>query len=97
VKFLLTKDIQDFIAQTGFSSAVPARRSSATGASMKLDSPEGTPYLYEALKYSTPVPGTDKSNLIEQAIANSYAQILGGTLSPAAGIAQLEAAIKPAL
>jgi len=97
VKFLLTKDIQDFIAQTGFSSAVPARKSSATGSSMKLNSPEGTPYLYEALKYTTPVPGTDKSNLIEQAIANSYAQILGGTLSPAAGIAQLEAAIKPAL
>lgn len=97
VKYLLEKDVQDFIAAAAFGGAVPARKSSATGASMAKDSPEGTPSLYAALVYSTPVPGTDKANAVEQAIANSYAQILAGTLSPQAGIAQLDTAIKATL
>lgn len=97
VKFLLQRDTQDFIAETGFSGAVPARRSSGTGSHVLLNSPAGTPHLYEALAYSTPVPGTAKSNLIEQAIADSYSQILAGTLAPAAGIKQLAATVSGAL
>jgi hypothetical protein len=43
------------------------------------------------------VPGTDKSNLIEQAIANTYGQILAGATDPVAGIQQLDSAVRGAL
>jgi multiple sugar transport system substrate-binding protein len=97
IKFLLQQDTQDFIAEAGFGGVAPARKSSATGSHMLQNSPKGTENIYNALAYSTPVPGTDKSNLIEQAIANTYGQILAGATDPVAGIQQLDSAVRGAL
>ena len=97
IKYLLTPEAQELIAETQAFGIVPARESAATGPATTENTPEGMVYFYEALEYATPIPGPDQGLAIQQAVQDSYLGILTGNKDAAAEMAALNEKIKAEL
>jgi len=93
IKYLLTPEAQDLIAETQSFGIVPVRESSATGAVTTDNTPEGMNYLYEALDYAVPIPGPDQGLAVQQAVQDSYLSILTGNAQAAPALEELDATI----
>ncbi len=70
---------------------MPMRNSIARSASFLKTLPPGAEYFNAALAYATPVVGVTNASAVEGDIDSTWQQILAGSISPAAGLAQLEA------
>ena len=88
-KFLISKEGSSFFAQQG-GTIVPARRSIADSEAFTKGAPEGTPLLYDALSYATPIPSPDKGAQIQKAIESGWIQILSGIKDPESGLNELQ-------
>lgn len=97
IKFLCSKQAQDFIGETAFANVIPARRSSGTGQATLADSPEGSNVLYEALEYGTPVPGADQGALVQQTVQDAFTQVLAGNVTAEQAAADANKIIAAAL
>jgi len=96
VKYLTTKKGQKQVARAE-ASAVPARESVARSDAFLANSPEGSIKLYEALEYSTPVPGPEKGNIVQQDIEDTFTRILVGDVATDQGLEELDANIQESL
>ena len=67
------------------------RASIANSASFLKTLPPGAEYFSAALEYANPVVGVTNASAVEGDIDATWQQILAGSVSPAAGLAQLEA------
>ncbi|MDN5725986.1 MAG: extracellular solute-binding protein, partial [Propionibacteriales bacterium] len=88
-KFLISKEGSSFFAKQG-GTIVPARKSVADSAAFLDGAPEGTPLMYEALSYATPVPSPDRGAEIQKEIEGAWEQIMGGNAEPEAGMNALQ-------
>ena len=70
---------------------MPMRASIANSASFLKTLPPGAEYFSAALEYANPVVGVTNASAVEGDIDATWQQILAGSVSPAAGLAQLEA------
>jgi multiple sugar transport system substrate-binding protein len=70
---------------------MPMRNSIARSPSFLKNLPPGAEYFNAALAYATPVVGVTNASAVEGDIDSTWQQILAGSISPAAGLAQLEA------
>jgi multiple sugar transport system substrate-binding protein len=70
---------------------MPMRASIANSASFLKTLPPGAEYFAKALEYATPVVGVTNASAVEGDIDTTWQQILAGSVSPAAGLAQLQA------
>lgn len=87
IKFELSPQIQDLIGKTRYNGAIPVLESSVDK-SLPVQ-PAGFKYLYDALDYSTPVPGPPASVQVQTDTGSTYTSILSGNIDPAAGMKQL--------
>ncbi|HTX50524.1 MAG TPA: sugar ABC transporter substrate-binding protein [Caulobacteraceae bacterium] len=70
---------------------MPMRQSIATSASFLKGLTPGAEYFAQALEYATPVVGVTNASAVEGDIDTAWQQILAGSVSPAAGLAALQA------
>lgn len=87
IKFELSPQIQDLIGKTRYNGAIPVLESSVDK-SLSVQ-PAGFKYLYDALNYSTPVPGPPASVQVQTDTGSAYTSILSGSIDPAAGMKEL--------
>ena len=76
---------------------MPMRTSVAKSKAFLKPLPPGAEYFNEALAYATPVVGVSNASAVEAAIDTGWQQILTGAVSPAQGLAQLEAKCNSAI
>lgn len=88
-KFLISKEGSSFFAKQG-GTIVPARKSVADSDSFLDGAPEGTPLMYEALSYATPIPSPDRGAEIQKEIEGTWEQIMAGNAEPEAGLNALQ-------
>lgn len=93
IKFLVSKEGSSFFAQLG-GTIVPARRSVAQSQGYLANSPSGTPELYRALSYATPIPSPDKGAVVQKAIEDSFKQIYVGNGAPAPTLKSLQSTLQ---
>jgi multiple sugar transport system substrate-binding protein len=93
VKYTLSEDFSKWHASIAFDASAPVRLSLADSPEINQNSPEGTQYLYEALDGATLIPGIEQQAKLEAAYTDVVSQILAGTLTPEAGLTQLQETI----
>jgi ABC-type glycerol-3-phosphate transport system substrate-binding protein len=76
---------------------MPMRASIAKSHAFLKALPPGAEYFNAALAYATPVVGVSNASAVEAAIDTAWQQILTGAVSPAQGLAQLEAKCNTAI
>jgi multiple sugar transport system substrate-binding protein len=69
---------------------MPMRQSIANSRSFLKTLPPGAEYFAAALEYATPVVGVTNASAVEGDIDTTWQQILAGSISPSAGLAQLQ-------
>jgi multiple sugar transport system substrate-binding protein len=89
IKFLISKEGTSFFAKLG-GTIVPARKSVAASQDYLADSPAGTPLLYDALSYATPVPSPDKGAEVQKTIEDAWQQVLAGNTPPPSALGQAQ-------
>jgi ABC-type glycerol-3-phosphate transport system substrate-binding protein len=95
IKFLTSPEAQDLIGLNRLNSALPILESSIDKASSVY--PEGYKYLFDALDYSSAIPGPSASIAIQQAVQDTYLSILTGQQRPEEGMKKLDGTIAPLL
>lgn len=93
VKYTLSEEFAKWHATSAFDASAPVRSSLADSEEINANSPEGTSYLYEALNGATLIPGIEQQAPLESAYTDTISQILVGTLTPEAGLTQLQETI----
>lgn len=93
IKFLISKEGSSFFAKLG-GTIVPARKSVASSQSFLADSPTGTPNLYKALSYASPIPAPDRGAEIQKAIENAWQQVLAGNTPPDKALSTAQTTLK---
>jgi len=97
LRFVMSQEFQDYIAEKVLMGVSPIRTSSATSDAMLQNSPDNTLELFEATKTAVLVPGVVNQAAVADPFDRFMTQMLAGTLDPAEGLATLHQQITEAL
>lgn len=89
IKYSFSEEFQ-FGAVVDFGGDMPIRTSAATSKTFLAQFPPGTENFSTELSYSTMIIGVPNADAVESEISTVWAQILAGSISPAAGMKAMQ-------